>query len=293
MSLTTPAYTAAVPVVSGDAVNDTNYNAQVDPQKNWIESLDGLTRIAVSANHTITANTEVVVFVDASGGAVTITLPAATGQYSAITVKKIDATFNAVTVQRAGSDTIESLTAYALAPVTTQCILRLPDQAATFAPNGTQWRIEGSHVNNRIAYRAFRSTNISATTGTAVIVFDNDSTAATSWDLSSNYNTATGVFTVPIDGIYDINSLATFNNPVGASFQFYVEIFKNGTRYASGTRSTTVSAITNAEASNVNALVQAAAGDTIDSRYSLVGTSATIVAGSSFTYTEGRLIYPL
>lgn len=67
---------------------------------------------SVTTNYTAVGG-DAIILVNATGGAVTITLPAAnqaspTGKF--IQVVKIDSSANAVTIQRAGSDTIEGLT---------------------------------------------------------------------------------------------------------------------------------------------------------------------------------------
>jgi hypothetical protein len=54
--------------------------------------------------------------VDATSGAVAATLPAATGTGQVYVIEKTDSSANAVTVTRAGSDTIEGATTYVLAP---------------------------------------------------------------------------------------------------------------------------------------------------------------------------------
>ena len=70
--------------------------------------------------------------VDASGGGVTITLPALDESYQAVTIIKGDTSGNVVTVQRAGSDTL-------LAAAVTSVTLGSPDDAARFLPLDT-WR---------------------------------------------------------------------------------------------------------------------------------------------------------
>jgi hypothetical protein len=75
----------------------------------------------ISAAHTITGGA--IFICDASGGAFTITLPAAgtlksvTGEdlSQIIVIKKKDSSVNAVTVSRAGSDTIDGATTVSLA----------------------------------------------------------------------------------------------------------------------------------------------------------------------------------
>ena len=69
----------------------------------------GLTATTQNAHYTAVPGD--FVLVDASGGAVTITLPAASGGASLLVhVKKIDSSGNAVTIERAGSDTIDGET---------------------------------------------------------------------------------------------------------------------------------------------------------------------------------------
>lgn len=76
--------------------------------------------IMVSSTHTITNGA--VFICDASGGAFTITLPAAGGYGTTVGsddsrflfIKKKDSSVNAVTVQRAGSDTIDGATSISL-----------------------------------------------------------------------------------------------------------------------------------------------------------------------------------
>jgi hypothetical protein len=72
----------------------------------------------VNANTTLTADDAGLVLINAAGGAVTLTLPAASaanGRPLRLQLVRTDATLNAVTVQRAGADTIEGSTAISLA----------------------------------------------------------------------------------------------------------------------------------------------------------------------------------
>lgn len=83
-----------------------------------------------SAAYTITS-TDNVLLVDASGAARTMTLPAASASSGKLfTVKKIDSTTNAVTIARAGSDTIDGQTSY---------ILTAQYQSVNVISNGTLW----------------------------------------------------------------------------------------------------------------------------------------------------------
>lgn len=79
------------------------------------------------------------VFVNATGGAITVSLPLANAVAPGkeICVKKTDASANAVTVSRTGSNNVEGGTTFALA---TQ------NKYATFASDGvSQWRIVASN----------------------------------------------------------------------------------------------------------------------------------------------------
>ena len=70
--------------------------------------------------------------VDASGGAVVATLPAAeTAEPHLYGVKKVDATANTVTVQAAGSDTIDGAASYVLT-VQYQAISLISDRASSW-----------------------------------------------------------------------------------------------------------------------------------------------------------------
>lgn len=77
-----------------------------------------------------------VILVDATSGAVTITLPSAGVALSNITIKKTDNSANAVTVSRAGSDTIDGATSKSLADQY--------DSITIQSDGGTSWNIIGS-----------------------------------------------------------------------------------------------------------------------------------------------------
>lgn len=89
-----------------------------------------------TANVTLAATSALNQLCDATSGAFAVTLPpanAAAGQM--ITVKKIDVSANAVTVTRAGTDTIDGATTYVLAAQYKSVTL--------LSNNGTQWFVIG------------------------------------------------------------------------------------------------------------------------------------------------------
>lgn len=101
----------------------------------------------VTANTTLTADDAGLVLVDAAGGNRTITLPAANaagGRPIELLLIRIDSTANTVTIQRAGSDTIEGAATYPLPQ---------GNRLALMSDGGTAWRVVhetavGRSVNN-------------------------------------------------------------------------------------------------------------------------------------------------
>lgn len=86
--------------------------------------------VTETTNYTATTS-DYTILVDATAGAVTITLPAASGLTGqVINIKKIDSSSNAVTISRAGTDTIDGGTTLSIA---TQY------QAYTVQTNGSAW----------------------------------------------------------------------------------------------------------------------------------------------------------
>lgn len=88
--------------------------------KRWFDEvqemiMSKITIVTVTTTYTVKA---IVYYIraDATAGIFTITLPAAvSNQGRSILIKKIDATANAVTISRAGTDTIEGSTTASLA----------------------------------------------------------------------------------------------------------------------------------------------------------------------------------
>jgi len=85
-----------------------------------------------TTSYTVTTS-DTVVFADATSGAVTITLPAASGVAGyRFYIKRIDNSANTVTIGRTGADTIDGATSFTL---------DLQYTAAAFVSNGTAWYI--------------------------------------------------------------------------------------------------------------------------------------------------------
>jgi len=287
MSFITPSITNAAAVVNTDNATPTFMNANLDPLKNFTSAIDGLTRITTSTTpYNITANTEVVLYIDASGGNKVVNLPAATGQYHSITVKKIDVSYNTVTVTRIGSDTIESNTGYALSPATTTNVIAMPDEARTYSPNGTQWRVESAHLNNRVAFRAYLTSALSMSITTAKVGMSTED-----FDLSGNYTAASSRFTAPVTGLYEFSGqfrISATSTTTRVNFLYY----KNGTQYQFATNWAVYStAVTGDVFQQISpAYMVLNANDYIEFYYNLQAGTGTLTQGNDSTYWQGRLI---
>ncbi len=121
---------------------------------------DNLKSMAYAQSPYTVLSTDGYILCDATNGAVVINLPAATGTGREITVKKTDASANACTPTRAGSDTIDGATSYSL--TAQYASSKIVDQASA------SWG--RSHVNQLGGDITGISTNnaISTVAGTAV-----------------------------------------------------------------------------------------------------------------------------
>lgn len=301
MSFATPTIINAAAVVNGDNATPAFMNANLDPLKNFTALVDGLTRISTaSATYNVTANTEVVIYVDASGGDRIVNLPDCAGQLHSITIKKIDVSYNIVTVNSSGADTIESSSSNALSPATTSHVIAAPNSARTFSPNGTQWRVEASYDTYLIAFRAYLSSAITMNPNSGiqtVINMDNDSAGGLGYDIGNNYNTTTKQFTAPFTGLYQFSGQFRESGAGGTTNHFVaVRYFKNGAGLAYACQlALNSSSITGDYFAPFSTLdIPLTVGDTMDVRYTLgTGAIGTMQAGADSTYWSGRLILPL
>ena len=100
---------AQFPALSGDVVSSAGALATLVRQVH-----NNLTSVNHAASPYAVVATDSFIYCDASAGAVVLTLPAAAGSGRELTVKKIDSSANACTPTRAGSDTIDGATSYAI-----------------------------------------------------------------------------------------------------------------------------------------------------------------------------------
>lgn len=95
-----------VQVIAGDGIDFTVVNT--DDEQSLTISAEGFGIQNISSNYTV-LDADDFIFVDASGGAVTVTLQAVTARTRnrSITVKRTDTSANAITILPDGSDLIE------------------------------------------------------------------------------------------------------------------------------------------------------------------------------------------
>lgn len=187
---------------------------------NWREIArsvpSSVTRLSKSAAYTVAAGDgdDVLVFVDASGGAVTITLPTAVGNNQRVTVVKTDSSANAVTIDPNGAETIGG--------ETTLLLYKQRDFLTIFSDN-SNWQVIAEKVT--IYARAYRGTSdqTSVTTGTLTKVQFNAETedTAAAFDSATNYR-----FTAPRAGRYAVRSAVQVDGANGT--RTIVAIYVNG-----------------------------------------------------------------
>lgn len=192
--------------------------------------------VVVSSNYTV-SNTDGVVVANATGGAVTLTLPTAVGiSGRIISFLKSDSSANKVIIDGNGSETINgSLTR------------ELGVQYSTFRiiSNGTNWLILTS--NSQIAARGVNTSAQSIASGSFVAMTLD---ATKTFDTHGALNTTTGVFTAPESGYYQVSACSSTSGLFTAGGSWTTYIYKNGVIYAAGTRmpvpgGATIDAITN------------------------------------------------
>lgn len=98
-----------MPALTGDTTSSAGTTATLTRQIH-----DNVTAITNASSPYTVVSTDSFVTCDATAGAVTINLPAATGTGREISFKKIDSTANACTPTRAGSDLIDGAASYSL-----------------------------------------------------------------------------------------------------------------------------------------------------------------------------------
>lgn len=200
------------PVISGEEITASSVNRQLDIA-NGIEAQVTLLAgseylVTTSTAVTLTPNKEIYVVMNNTSNA-TVALPSALTAKKSIIIEKGASNYNIVTVNRAGSDTINNPYNSVAAPVGTNFILYLPGESYEFTPMGTYWRVTILNAANE-KYRALavRTTNQALGTGTV----DKIQMQTETYDLGSFYDNVTNFrFTPLINGLYDITARVSTN----------------------------------------------------------------------------------
>jgi len=131
----------------------------------------------------------------------TVTLPAATGQYKTILIKK--AAFNnaTITITRAGSDTIEDPNNPLTTPTATTFVLYGCDDFVELEARGTTWRIVSLNRSNNIRAGAYMSTNQSLVINTYTEINFNTIESDVG-NIGGFFNTSTKRFLPLVAGTY-------------------------------------------------------------------------------------------
>jgi hypothetical protein len=142
--LTVPTY-----ITAGEPVNASVVNRLVQNSNGLVtrvtESSNNLTVISGNSNVTITANQDVLILCNNTTN-ITVTLPPASTQYKKITIKKTANNTNTVTIQRAGSDTIEDPSNPLTTPTATSYVLATVDSSVTYVSSGNTWRCADLYI---------------------------------------------------------------------------------------------------------------------------------------------------
>lgn len=147
--------------------------------------------VSKTADYTVSATDEFIA-VDATAGAITLTLPAVAGVTVGKTyvIKKTDAGYNAVTIDGSGAETIDGATTYAIA---------LKNEGLQITSDGAAWQITGTIPSSTIDYSS--TSSLSGWSGSPtkeIYIIKNRKEITVYYAISGTSNsTSFALFTVP------------------------------------------------------------------------------------------------
>jgi hypothetical protein len=272
----------------GDQVDDPATYAKAVFNSGGIADLATLIagKTVITADHTaptnIVANQSPIIVANANGGNVTINLPAtsAHSQFPMI-IKRIDANpLYTVTINRAGSDTIEDPFAPVLTPTATSLQLKFGSEWVALYPRSTYWQILDSHFYVP-GIRVYNTNSQTITTSFANIQHNivNDYPASSAYDTYGLWDTTNFYYVVPREGNYLVGGAVTVNS--GTSAQLQQRLTLNGSAffdvnipYSTGSAGIITGAIPSQE-------VRASVGDTIAFQSQLTAGSRTLFSSGA------------
>lgn len=141
--------------------------------------------------------------------------------------------------------------------------------------SGTTNSVSSQTFSNPYKFNVWRSAAANAGNAAfAQVVFDTK-------EFDTNSNFATGTYTVPLSGFYQFNTSVN----ISAGTTFIVSLFKNGSELKRGIQSG------NATSGGFSAMVQLAAGDTIDIR-TFSNAANALTVGQTTVWFSGFLVSP-
>jgi hypothetical protein len=231
----------------------------------WDTITTVVTVLSKTAAYVVTtgdAGTDATILCDPAGGAFTITLYAASGN-SGRRIKVVKTTSNAlaVLVDGNGSETINGIPG--------QYLYGQWDYLSLIC-DGSNWAVEDSRIS--IDAQAYLSVSQTVVTGTDTVII----CQTENWDVSSTYNTSTGVFTVPTGGAgyYEVNAMCQGDGTNDTSC--LTMIFDGGTEVARNQDQKNPSN----SSLGVLKILSLSAGDTVSMKYQHNRGSDTTVVGT-------------
>lgn len=205
---TSPDLSGIVNGLTNDATDVTAIFTSSNQVNDTLDKLSHNTQKDVTTTASITQNVETNIMVSSAGGAYAITLPAGSGQYKPIYLYKYTSDYNKVTISCAGADKIDNPFSPQAVPTATSFLMYLPGEYYMIYWDGTYWRVACLSIpRNNLRLHAKVSNTYATSAGFDITRFDYEIA-----DPSSNFDTGTYKFTVPIDGLYDISAVVSLES---------------------------------------------------------------------------------
>lgn len=278
-----PSFSAGADIVFGSLAQSSKINDIKSPIETFISALAGGS--VLNGDHTsatnITANKNPIVFINASGGNATVNLPSA-GSHSLfpIYIKKIDNSVNTVTINRAGSDTIENPDGPIATPTATSVVLRFSGEALLLYPRSTYWQVLDKEWYVP-SIRVYKDDAQTITTSSAKVNFNvvNDYPTSSAYDTFNLWDTVNYRYNVRRSGVYLVGGSVTVAS--GTSSFLQLDAYLNSTSVYQVNFPYDQVATTNAIVGSLPAQqIRATAGDTIQ-------LQANVTAGSRSLFSSG------